>query len=151
MSSSTRLGSLVAGTGTRTQRAGHLARAVREHGGYRWVGVYEVTDVAVAIMGYAGPGPPRFPRFGQTEGLTGTAVATGRSVLVDDVSADPQYLTAFGSTRSEMIVPVLAPTGGVIGTIDIESDRLAAFREADRELVERCAQAITRLFAVAQR
>jgi GAF domain-containing protein len=75
-------------------------------------------------------------------------VATGQAVIVDDVTADPRYLTAFGSTRSEMIVPVLDRSGtSVIGTIDVESERVAAFSHAQRQLVERCARAIVPLYA----
>ncbi len=39
--------------------------------------------------------------FPVTQGLSGAAVASGETVVVGDVSKDPRYLTAFGSTRSE--------------------------------------------------
>jgi L-methionine (R)-S-oxide reductase len=130
------------------QRASRIASAIRDVGDHRWVGVYEVTEAEVAILGYAGPGAPAYPRFARTQGLTASAVTTGRAVIVDDVTADPRYLTAFGTTRSEMIVPVLDPTGTtVIGTIDVESERVAAFSHAQRELVERFARAIVPLYA----
>jgi putative methionine-R-sulfoxide reductase with GAF domain len=97
--------------------------------------VYEVTESEVAILGYAGPGAPAFP-------------ATGQAVVVDDVTSDPRYLTAFGSTRSEMIVPVAGSDGtSVVGTIDVESDRFAAFGTEERQLVERLAHAILPLYA----
>jgi L-methionine (R)-S-oxide reductase len=132
----------------RGERATRIASAIRDAGEHRWVGVYEVTDTEVAILGYAGPGAPAHPRFPRTRGLTASAVATGQAVTVDDVTADPRYLTAFGSTRSEMIVPVLGPTGTtVVGTIDVESDRVAAFGNAERAVVERCARAIAPLYA----
>jgi L-methionine (R)-S-oxide reductase len=132
----------------RTGRAARIASAIRDAGDHRWVGVYEVTDADVAILGYAGPGAPAHPRFPRTQGLTASAVATGQAVIVDDVTADPRYLTAFGSTRSEMIVPVLDRDGTtVIGTIDVESERVAAFEESQSALVARCARAIVPLYA----
>jgi len=68
-------------------------------------------------------------------------------VIVGDVTKDPRYLTTFGSTRSEMIVPAMKPAGrGVVGLIDVESERLNAFEEDDRALVERCASAIVSLW-----
>jgi GAF domain-containing protein len=113
---------IAAATDPPTERATRIASAIREGGHCRWVGVYEVTETEVAILGYAGPGAPAHPRFPRTQGITATAVATGHTVTVDDVTADPRYLTAFGSTRSEMIVPVLGRGGAaVIGTIDVES------------------------------
>jgi L-methionine (R)-S-oxide reductase len=140
---------IAADKGTLAERATRIAGAIRDSGGYRWVGVYEVTETEVGILGYDGPGAPAFPRFPRTEGLTGSAIATGQAVVVDDVTSDPRYLTAFGSTRSEMIVPVAGSDGTtVVGTIDVESDRVAAFRDEERQLVERCARAIIPLYTI---
>ena len=131
------------------ERAGRIAGVIRDFGRYRWVGVYEVTEVEVAILGYAGPGAPAFPRFPRTKGLTAAAIATGQAVVVDDVTSDPRYLTAFGSTRSEMIVPVAGADGTtVVGTIDVESDQVAAFGTEERQLVERLARAILPLYTL---
>ena len=64
-----------------------------------------------------------------------------------DVREDPRYLTAFGSTRSEIIVPVLDRAGRkVVGTIDVESEEVDAFSEEDRAALERCAVALAELF-----
>jgi len=44
------------------------------------------------------------------------------------VRNDPRYLTAFGNTLSEIIIPVLdEKNGAVVGTIDVESERANAF------------------------
>jgi GAF domain-containing protein len=129
------------------ERAVLIAGAIREGGNHRWVAVYEVTDSEVAILGYAGPGAPAYPRFPRSQGLTATAVATGRAVIADDVTTDPRYLTAFGTTRSEMIVPVLSrDRAEVVGTIDVESERAAAFGDPERALIERYADAIAPLY-----
>ena len=61
--------------------------------------------------------------------------------MVGDVRNDRRYLTAFGSTLSEIIVPVLDDSMAVVGTIDVESERPSAFSEEDRELLEQCAKA----------
>ena len=47
----------------------------------------------------------------------------------------------FPSTRSEIVVPTHGKTG-VIGEIDIDSDRLGAFSEGDRELLEQAAASL---------
>jgi putative methionine-R-sulfoxide reductase with GAF domain len=60
--------------------------------------------------------------------------------VVGEVSKDPRYLTAFGSTRSEIIVPIVDRSGGkVVGTIDVESEKVDAFTEEDLSALERCA------------
>ncbi len=59
------------------------------------------------------------------KGLTGAAIQEKRAVICGDVRPDRRYLRTFGSTLSEIIVPVLSPGGGhVIGTVDVESDQL---------------------------
>jgi GAF domain-containing protein len=135
------------GGGGRERKAAGVARAIRRAGTYRWVGLYEVTEDEIINLAFDGPGAPAHPRFPIAQGLSGTAVASGETVMVGDVSKDPRYLTAFGSTRSEIIVPVLDRAGRkVVGTIDVESERVDAFSEVDRAALERCASAVAELF-----
>jgi L-methionine (R)-S-oxide reductase len=138
---------LASGQG-RAEQAVRVAALIRQTGGYRWVGLYAVTDREIAAVGWSGPGPPAHPRFPVTQGLSGAAVAGRRSVVVGDVTADPRYLTAFSSTRSEAVVPVVDPaTGAVVGTLDVESAEQDAFTEVDQRALERCAAALTSLFS----
>jgi GAF domain-containing protein len=132
----------------RAEKAVRIAELVREAGGYRWVGLYKVTEREIAAIGWSGPGAPAYPRFPVTQGLSGAAVTTGRAVVVNDVTADPRYLTAFSSTLSEAIVPVVDPgTGAVVGTLDVESGERDAFTDADCQALERVAAACSGLFA----
>ncbi len=135
------------GDGDRERKVVGIAGAIRRADSYRWVGIYEVTKDEIANLAFDGPSAPAHPRFPVTQGLSGAAVASGETVVVGDVSKDPRYLTAFGSTRSEMIIPVLDRAGRkVVGTIDVESDQVDAFSEGDRAAVERCAAAVAELF-----
>jgi L-methionine (R)-S-oxide reductase len=126
----------------RVVKAKRLAELVRTLGDYRWVGIYDVGRAVVSIVGYSGPGAPEFATFPITKGLNGAAIKTKKAVIVGDVRKDKRYLTAFGNTQSEMIVPVLDPSGErVIGTIDVESEHANAFSDRDREMIEQCARA----------
>ena len=123
----------------RKKRAEKIAEAIRSHGGYRWVGVYDVDEREVSIIAWDGPGAPAFPVFPVTKGLTSSAIREKKAVIVGDVRGDPRYLTAFGSTLSEMILPVLHPgERRVIGTIDVESEQANAFTAEDQKLLEAC-------------
>ena len=134
-----------AGAGDRQQRAARVAALIRRVGGYRWVGVYDVTADEIAVVGWDGPAPPAHPRFARSSGLCGAAVEAGEAVVVGDVSADPRYLTTHTTTRSEIVVPVSAGST-VVGLIDVESERPDAFAERDRQLLEHCAAVITPLW-----
>lgn len=134
--------SIVAGGDDRAAKAKRLVELVQKLGEYRWVGVYAVGAETVSILGWSGPSAPEYPSFAIGKGLTGAAIQEKRAVIVGDVRNDPRYLTAFGSTLSEIIVPVLDPSGTrVLGTIDAESERANAFSSRDREMIEHCAQA----------
>ena len=119
---------------------------IQRSGSYRWVGVYDVGPEEISVIAWTGPAPPTHPRFPATQGLNGQAVASRRTIVVGDVAVDPHYLATLSSTRAEIVVPVLGRDGSVVGTIDVESEIVNRFTEADRALVEKCAEAITPLF-----
>jgi GAF domain-containing protein len=136
----------LAATGSREARAERIAEAIRVSGRYRWVGLYDVGEEEISIVAWAGQGEPAYPRFPRTQGLCGAATAAGETVVVGDVTKDPRYLTTFGSTRSEIVVPVLAG-GRAVGLVDVESERANAFGDDDRTALERCAGAASALWA----
>ena len=126
------------------------ADAIRKGGEYRWVGLYDVLpEVGLAAnLVYSGPGAPEHPTFPISKGLTGAAISSKRTINVGDVSADSRYLTAFGSTRSEIIVPLLNAAGDqVVGTLDVESEQVRAFDPETQAFLESCAEAIRRLWS----
>ena len=114
---------------------------------YRWVGVYDVGPEFVSIIAYSGPGAPAYPRFSIMKGLTGAAIREKKTVIVNNVRSDARYLTTFGNTLSEIIIPVLdEKTGAVVGTIDVESEQVNAFLEEDQQALEASAKAARRLW-----
>jgi GAF domain-containing protein len=128
-----------------------VAALIRSSANYRWVGLYDIDPAAglVRNVTWSGPGAPEHPTFPLTKGLTSAAVAEKQSVNVGDVSADPRYLTAFGTTRSEIIVPVFDAEGkSVVGTIDVESEEPNAFNKAIQDLLEACSAAIRPLWEI---
>jgi L-methionine (R)-S-oxide reductase len=126
-----------------------VAARIRSSADYRWVGLYDVDHAAglVRSLTLSGPGAPEHTTFPLTKGLTSAAVAQKQIVNVGDVSADPRYLTAFGTTRSEIIVPILdAEANNVVGTIDIESEEPNAFSKDVQDLLDSCAAVIRPLW-----
>lgn len=140
---------IAAGGNDRKEKARRLAERIQRLGNYRWVGIYDVGPEQVSIIGWSGPGAPEYATFPVTKGLTGAAIQQKSAVVVGDVRKDPRYLTAFGSTLSEMIVPVLSPDGRVIGTVDVESEKENAFSPRDQQMIERCADAAKLLWLLA--
>ena len=108
---------------------------------YSWVGIYLVEGDDLVLGPWKGPQATEHVRIPVGQGVCGAAAASGVTEIVDDVNADPRYLACFPSTRSEIVVPI-ARDGRVVGEIDIDSDRPAAFGEDDRVLLERVAAII---------
>lgn len=142
-----RLAEILDSTDMRELRAARAAKAIADAGAYRWVGIYDVGDEEIELIGHTGIQTPTFVRFPVDRGLSGEAVRTRGTIVSNDVAKDPRYLEAFESTGSEIIVPIFgAETGIVIGTLDVESDKLDAFAADDQLFLETCAQALMPLF-----
>jgi L-methionine (R)-S-oxide reductase len=110
---------------------------------YNWVGFYmlDPNDANVLVLGPFHGAPTDHVRIPVTEGICGAAVAQGKTVIVEDVSADPRYLSCSIETKSEIVVPIRVRKE-IVGEIDIDSHDLSAFGPDDRTFLEECARLI---------
>ena len=121
---------------TDPQRAMERAVAIlkRDMTGYTWVGIYLLERDELVLGPFLGKPSPH-TRIPLGRGICGAAATEKATIVVDDVNADPRYLACSIETKSEIVVPIM--TGGrVLGEIDIDSDRRAAFGPDDRRLLE---------------
>jgi GAF domain-containing protein len=107
---------------------------------YNWTGFYmlDPADSQTLLLGAFNGEPTPHVRIPVSQGICGAAVASGKTVVVDDVNADPRYLSCSIRTKSEIVVPIRAH-GCVIGEIDIDSHTPAAFNTIDRRFLEEAA------------
>lgn len=68
------------------------------------------------------------------EGIVGWAAKSGELIAVGDVHRAERYVEARPETRSEMVVPLISGSR-VIGVLNLESDRLNAFRDDDQHVL----------------
>ena len=116
-----------------------MCEMIREARGYRWVAVYKLTRGELVIVSGTGDDPPCYRRFPATQGLCGAAVEARETIVVDDVRKDVRYLPTFGTTLSEIVVPIISKSDRVVGVITAESAKLNAFTKEDRDVLERVA------------
>jgi GAF domain-containing protein len=104
---------------------------------YTWVGIYRCDSNELVLGPFVGKPSPH-TRIPLGRGICGAAATDKRTIIVDDVNDDPRYLACSVDTRSEIVVPILGGRTGtdVLGEIDVDSDRLAAFGQADKMLLE---------------
>ena len=101
---------------------------------YTWVGIYLLSGTELVLGPYVGTPSPH-TRIPLGRGICGAAATEKATIVVDDVNADPRYLACSIETRSEIVVPIMQGAN-VLGEIDIDSDKPAAFGRADRALLE---------------
>jgi len=103
---------------------------------YLWTGFYRVVIPGrlLRVGPYQGTLGCLEIEFGR--GVCGTAAATGKTVIVDDVADFPGHITCDPRSRSEIVVPVFDASHELLGVFDIDSDRPGAFDEQDREGLE---------------
>jgi L-methionine (R)-S-oxide reductase len=101
---------------------------------YTWVGVYLLEGDELVLGPFLGKPSPH-TRIPLGQGICGAAATEKATIIVDDVNADARYLACSIETKSEIVVPIM-DGGQVLGEIDIDSDRPAAFGPADRGLLE---------------
>ena len=104
---------------------------------YTWTGLYLLDGNELYLGPFVGKPSPH-TRIPLGRGICGAAAAEKTSIIVDDVNADPRYLACSIETRSEIVVPIMLG-GDVLGELDIDSDRVAAFDAGDREMLEQVA------------
>jgi phosphoserine phosphatase RsbU/P len=89
----------------------------------------------MAAVGFDDTPRDEDPMLRRGEGIIGHVIATGQTVIAPDVRQEPHYVEGKASTRSEIAVPIVSG-GEVIGALNLESDTLDAFSEADVEFLE---------------
>ena len=113
---------------------------------YTWVGVYLLEEDELVLGPYRGKPSPH-TRIPLGRGICGAAATEKATIVVDDVNADPRYLACSLETKSEIVVPIM-DGDRVLGEIDIDSDRQAAFGDADRQLLEAVAARLAKRLAL---
>jgi GAF domain-containing protein len=107
---------------------------------FTWAGIYLIEGNELVLGPYLGKPSPH-TRIPLGRGICGAAATEKATIIVDDVNSDPRYLACSLETKSEIVVPIMRGQQ-VLGEIDIDSDRAAAFGPADRALLERIAEAL---------
>ena len=117
---------------------------------YNWVGFYMLVKENQRDMLALGPfkgSMTSHTRIPLNQGICGAAASSRKTLVIDDVNADPRYLACSLETKSEIVVPVFV-RGKVVGELDIDSHFRAAFGPDDRTLCEHAAAVLGRFLEI---
>jgi L-methionine (R)-S-oxide reductase len=113
---------------------------------YTWVGFYFANQETKTLhLGpYVGaPTDHTVIPFGK--GICGQVAVSNENFVVPDVSAQDNYIACSFTVKSEIVVPLFV-NGENIGQIDIDSNLLDPFTEADEKFLEAVNVEIAKLF-----
>src|SRR5271167_3348502 len=128
----------------------HIAQRLHEKmTRYNWVGFYLVdpADPGILLVGpFVGSFTPN-ARIPLDTGLCGAAATTGQTVVVNDVSKDPRYLSGSHMVKSEIVVPIFVKNK-LAAELDIESYFGSTFTKPEQDFIEACATVVGKYFSV---
>ncbi|WP_186105748.1 GAF domain-containing protein [Burkholderia gladioli] len=102
--------------------------------GLNWAGFY-LFDGAELVVGPF-QGKPACVRIPLGKGVCGTAARTRETQVVRDVHEFPGHIACDSASQSEIVVPLVANDGALIGVWDVDSPELARFDDEDRRGME---------------
>jgi L-methionine (R)-S-oxide reductase len=111
--------------------------------GLNWAGFYFYDGAELVVGPFQGK--PACVRIPLGRGVCGTAAQTRETQVVRDVHEFPGHIACDSASQSEIVVPLVAGDGTLIGVWDVDSPNLARFDAADREGME----ALCRVFVAA--
>ncbi|GAB5586037.1 hypothetical protein Unana1_00937 [Umbelopsis nana] len=108
-----------------------------------WAGFY-VTDPANDQKLILGPFQGKVActeiQFGK--GVCGTVASTQQTQVVKNVHEFPSHIACDSASNSEIVVPLVLPSGKLIGVIDIDCEELEGFNDDDKVGLEAVAKVI---------
>jgi GAF domain-containing protein len=110
---------------------------------YNWVGFYLVdpTDPGYLVVGPFVGSFTGNRRISLSVGLCGLAATSRRTIVVQDVSSDPRYLSGSSLVKSEIVVPIQVKDQ-LAAELDIESYFANTFTKPEQDFVEACARLV---------
>lgn len=107
---------------------------------YFWTGFYTLIDGELTVGPYQGP--LACPVLEKKKGVCWAGMKRKKTIVVPDVHKFPGHISCDSRSNSEIVVPLFREDGQVWGVLDVDSQKLNAFSEVDKEWLERIVELI---------
>lgn len=111
----------------------NIVAALMEQFRWLWVGFYLIKENQLVLAPFQGP--VACTRIKKGRGVCGTSWEKAETVIVPDIEKFPGHIACSSKSRSEIVVPIIR-NNKVRGVLDVDSEQLAAFDEADKQFLE---------------
>ncbi|MCF8275321.1 MAG: GAF domain-containing protein [Flavobacteriales bacterium] len=122
------LKALIEGESSVVANLANVAAALRQTFGFFWVGFYLVDENELVLGPFQGD--IACTRIGFGKGVCGTSWKEKKTIIVADVDAFPGHIACSSASRSEIVVPIIT-NEKVVAVLDVDSDKLNDFDQAD--------------------
>lgn len=120
----------------------NVAAALKEAFGFFWVGFYMVKEGQLVLGPFQGPiACTRIPFH---KGVCGACYTRQETIIVPDVEEFPGHIACSSASKSEVVVPVFHRNGTVAMVLDVDSDQLNDFSQADADGLEKIMKLLER-------
>lgn len=121
---------LVLGESDLIANLANISAALKQGMGFFWIGFYLVKDDELVLGPFQGP--IACTRIKKGKGVCGTAWKDTKTIIVDDVDAFPGHISCSSDSKSEIVLPAFK-NKTVVLILDVDSNQLNDFEEADKE------------------
>lgn len=104
-----------------------------------WVGFYFFDGTELVVGPFQGL--PACVRITLDKGVCGAAARSRQTQRIEDVHAFPGHIACDSASNSELVVPLVAADGQLLGVFDLDSPLSARFSVEDQEGLEQIARA----------
>ena len=104
-----------------------------------WVGFYFFDGTELVVGPFQGL--PACVRIPLDKGVCGAAARTRQTQRIEDVHAFPGHIACDSASNSELVVPLVASDGALLGVFDLDSPKPARFDADDQAGLEAIANA----------
>lgn len=133
---------LVASESDLVANLANVAAALKEAFGFFWVGFYLVKEGQLVLGPFQGPiACTRIPFH---KGVCGACYTERKTIIVPDVDQFPGHIACSSASKSEIVVPVFSLNGTVTMVLDVDSNQLDDFTQADAEGLEKIVRLLER-------
>lgn len=94
-----------------------------------WVGFYFLKNGELTVKCYQGPLACQV--LAKDKGVCWAAISKKESIIVPDVEKFPGHIACDSRSKSEIVIPIEDEKGEILGVLDIDSDKLDSYCEAD--------------------
>ncbi len=133
-------------TDAETDLIANLANVVailKETFNFFWVGFYMVKENQLVLAPFQGTlACTRIPFH---KGVCGACYRSRATLIVPNVDEFADHIACSSASKSEIVVPVLSKNE-VVAVLDVDSDVLDDFDEADKEGLEKIIEIVGKLF-----